>query len=123
MFRSRFQIHVRDFVCRAFHGVYAGERTSGQDFRVGMTVTFSEGGPVAGMADTVSYTDLIAVIREVMAETEELLETVAQKMSDRVFREHPSVEEVEVRIDKIAAPIPNFGGTVGISYSRKKQQG
>ena len=110
MFSSRIHIHVRDFVCRAFHGVYAGERASGQDFRVGMTVTFSEGGK-------------IAVIREVMAETEELLETVAQKMADRVFREHPSVEEVEVRIDKIAAPIPSFGGTVGIAYSRKKQQG
>ena len=116
---AMFHIHVRDLRCRAFHGVFPLERTSGQDFRVDMTVSFAEMGAVEGIGQTVNYSDLVAIIREVMAETEELLETVAQKMASRVFATHPFIGEINISIEKFAAAIPNFGGRVGVTYHKK----
>ena len=116
---AMFHIHVKDFRCRAFHGVFPLERTSGQDFRVDMTVSFTEKGDVEGIGQTIDYSNLAGIIREVMAETEELLEKVAQKMASRVFSAYPYIGEINISIEKLAAAIPNFGGRVGVSYQKK----
>ncbi len=114
-----FHIRVRDLRCRAYHGVHPLERTNGQEFKLDMTVSFTERGKVDGIADTVNYADLVGIVREVMAETEELLETVAQKMASRVHEAHPFIGEINISIEKFAAPIPNFGGVVGVTYQKK----
>ena len=116
---ASFQIHVKDLRCTAFHGVYPLERTSGQEFRVDMTVSYPVSHAVERIGQTVDYAGLILIIREVMSETEELLETVAQKMATRVHGAHPFIGEINISIEKIAAAIPNFGGRVGVTYQKK----
>jgi dihydroneopterin aldolase len=116
---SFFHIHVKDLKCFAYHGLYPMERTSGQDFRLDITVTYRELGEVEGMDQSVDYSRLVLIAREVMSETEELLETVAQKMASRIKEEYPRVLEINISIDKLAAAIPNFGGRVGITHQKK----
>lgn len=114
-----FHIHVRDLRCFAFHGVYPIERSSGQDFLLDITVTYREHGEVVGIDQTVDYSRLVFIAREVMAETEELLERVAQKMASKIKGAYPHILEINISIEKIAAAIPNFGGRVGVTFQNK----
>ena len=114
-----FHIHVKDLRCFAYHGVYPIERSSGQEFRVDMTVSYRELGAVREIGQTIDYSNLIRIVGEVMKETEELLETVAHKMAARVKEACPRIVEINITIEKIAAAIPNFGGRVGITLQKK----
>jgi dihydroneopterin aldolase len=84
-----------------------------------MTVSYRQLGDVREIGQTVDYSNLIRIAGEVMKETEELLETVAQKMAARVKEACPRIVEINITIEKIAAAIPNFGGRVGVTLQNK----
>jgi dihydroneopterin aldolase len=114
-----FRIFVKGHRCHALHGVFPEERSIGQTFEVDAEACFPEQGPVLGLQQSISYTDLLDIIREVMQEPEDLLETVAGKMADRIRAAFGQVTEINITIVKLSAPIPNFGGRVGVTLQRK----
>lgn len=73
------------------------------------------------LADTVDYVHLNKIVTEEMAIRSKLLEHVAKRIVDRVFKEIPMVMNVIVGVSKINPPI---GGdvqavTIEIEESRK----
>lgn len=57
------------------------------------------------LADTVDYVHLNRIVKEEMAIRAKLLENVAQRIIDRVFKEIPLVTYVKVAVSKCNPPI------------------
>lgn len=111
-------INIKDFELYAYHGVYAEEKRVGQMFRLQCDMDFNPGSSIDHLDQTIDYTRVVELIREVMAETEDLLETVVMKIADRIRIEHPLVRSVDISIEKCTPPIPSFSGRVGVRYRK-----
>ena len=84
------------------HGVRAAERENPQEFRVDVEVDcdLSEPGRTDRIQDTVDYTRVRAIAKEVIeGESHQLLESLAAQIADRVLQ-LPKVAGVAVRIAK-----------------------
>ncbi|MGA7913283.1 MAG: dihydroneopterin aldolase [Candidatus Dormiibacterota bacterium] len=103
------------------HGVRDAERAHTQEFRVDVEVEcdLTKPGLTDKLADTVDYTRIRAIAKEVIeGESAQLLETLASRMADRVLQ-MPSVEAVSVRIAKRPASMqPIDAAAVRINRTR-----
>lgn len=111
-------ITIRDLEIYAYHGVYEQERRAGQAFRLQCDLSFEPEDPLVSLDRTVDYTRVIEMIRAIMSNPEDLLETVAMRISDRIHAEHPIVRHVDISIEKCSPPIPSFGGRVGVRFRK-----
>ncbi len=92
----------------AYHGARAEERTLGQRFVVDMDVyaDLQPAGRSDGVIDTVNYSELYAVTRDVvMGEPRNLLESLGESIAARVLTEFPHIDRVRVRIAKPSVAI------------------
>jgi dihydroneopterin aldolase len=112
-------ISIKDFELHAHHGVYAEEKRTGQMFRLQCDMFFDPVQAIDRLDQTVDYTRVVELIREIMAEPEDLLETVVMKISDRISVEHPFVRSVDISIEKCSPPITSFSGRVGVRYRKE----
>jgi 7,8-dihydroneopterin aldolase/epimerase/oxygenase len=103
----------------AFHGVYAEELKTGNEFEVNAKVNFkTDNELITHLHDTVNYVKLYNIIRAMMQHHEPLLETVAMKITEEIHREFPPVKSIEIQIVKLHPPIVNFTGRVAVSYHK-----
>ena len=103
---------VLDEICvYAYHGCLAEETKIGSDYRVRLRVWADLSMSVISdeLSDTVDYVLLNRIVKEEMAIPSKLLEHVAGRISERIFRESALVEELEVEVSKVNPP---FGGDV-----------
>jgi dihydroneopterin aldolase len=93
------------------HGCLDEEAKIGSEYRVDIEVkaNLQKSAKSDELADTVDYVHLNYIVKEEMAIRSELLEHVAQRILNRVFKEIQLVEEAEVSVAKINPPI---GGNV-----------
>jgi 7,8-dihydroneopterin aldolase/epimerase/oxygenase len=91
----------------AFHGVYPHERESGNFFEVDVAVEtdFTLAARRDELEGTVNYETLFQIVKEEMDKPSHLLETVVEKIVNRVFTELPAVTAVELKISKLNPPI------------------
>ena len=101
------KINVNNIRIYAFHGCLPEEALIGSDYRVDITVTadLRTSAQSDELRDTVDYVSLTAIVKEEMAKRSKLLETVAQRIIDRVFSEHALVQHCQLRVAKICPPI------------------
>lgn len=91
----------------AYHGANQEERVLGQPFVVDLEVelNLSKPGRTDELKDTVSYTDLYRVVKEVMEGTpHNLLESLAEEIARGTLSSY-AVEAVRVRVAKTRPPI------------------
>lgn len=83
----------------------------GSDYRVDLEISadFSKPAISDQLSETVDYVHLNNIIKEEMKIRSNLLEHVAKRIIDRIFKEIEEVTEVEVEVSKINPPI---GGDV-----------
>ncbi|HIP26025.1 MAG TPA: dihydroneopterin aldolase, partial [Flavobacteriaceae bacterium] len=72
------------------------------------------------LKDTVDYVHLNNIVKEEMAIRAKLLETVAKRILDRIFKELPMVKKATVSVSKINPPIGGDVKMVSIKIRRKK---
>ena len=91
----------------AFHGVYDHERDTGNKFEVDITVEtdFSKAAQHDELKGTVDYEILFRIVQEEMQIPSKLIETVAEKIIERVLNELPAVLQAELKIAKLEPPI------------------
>jgi len=91
----------------AYHGVYPHERDSGNWFEVDIEVStdFSKAALTDELNGTVNYETLFRIIKEEMEVPSKLLETVAEKIVNKVLAEIRQVEGVSLTISKLNPPI------------------
>ena len=91
----------------AYHGAVREERSLGQPFLVDLEaeLDLSIPGTTDDREDTVSYTHLYRVVKEVMeGEPKNLLETLAEVIARRTLDDFP-LQAVKVRVTKTRPPI------------------
>jgi len=117
-------IKVENIRVFAHHGCLKEETAIGSDYRVDLTVNanLKTSAKTDRLKDTVDYVFLNKVVREEMAKPSKLLETVAQRILDRIFAEDQLVTKATVSVSKLNPPI---GGdvkmvTIKLTETRKK---
>ena len=103
----------------AFHGAYEEELKTGNEFEINAKISFETGKEVINkLKETINYASLHAIIKEVMAHREHLLETIAMKTATQIHDEFPAVNFIEVQVVKLHPPIVNFTGSVAVTYRK-----
>jgi dihydroneopterin aldolase len=117
-------IKVENIRVYAYHGCLKEETAIGSDYRVDLKVkaNLATSSKTDMLSDTVDYVFLNKVVREEMDIPSKLLETVAQRILNRIFYEDDLVTKAIVCVSKINPPI---GGdvemvTIKLSQQRKK---
>lgn len=96
--------NIRTF---SFHGCLVEEAKIGSDYRVDLKIKtdLRKSSHSDNLSDTIDYVQLNKVVIEEMAIRSKLLEHVAQRIIERIFRELPSVSTVNLSVSKLNPPI------------------
>lgn len=104
-------IKLKNIRTYSFHGCLVEESKIGSDYSVDLEIKADMRKPMETdeLADTVDYVHLNKIVMEEMAVRSKLLEHVAHRIVQRIFREIASVSRIIVSVSKINPPI---GGDV-----------
>ncbi len=102
----------------ANHGWHSEEAVVGTEFDVSISATFLTNGAVTTIDDTVDYTRMYTLTKEIFAKREKLLETVAQNIAAAIEAEFKNLQHLQIAIIKLAPPIASFIGNAGITYTK-----
>jgi dihydroneopterin aldolase len=105
---GRDRISLSGMMFFAYHGARAEERTLGQRFVVDLDVyaDLSTAGGSDAVADTVNYSELFKLVREVMGgEARNLLEALGEDIAAQVLGAFEAVDRVRVRVTKPSVAI------------------
>jgi dihydroneopterin aldolase len=72
------------------------------------------------LSDTIDYVHLNKIVKEEMAIRTKLLETVAERILKRIFKELELVEKARVEVSKINPPIGGNVGMVTVSSTKSR---
>ncbi len=115
-------IKVKNIRVYAYHGCLIEEGKIGSDYRIDLSVkaNLQKSSKSDNLSDTVDYVHLNKIVKEEMFIRTKLLETVADKILDRILKEISIVDKVKVKVSKLN---PSFGGNfelVSIVMKRKR---
>lgn len=113
-------IKLKNIRIFAYHGCLDEEGRIGSDYRVDLKVIgdLSKSAMSDELVDTIDYVKLNTIVKEEMAIRSKLLETVAERIINRIFAELLIVEKVIVDVSKINPPI---GGDVQMVTIRRSK--
>lgn len=104
----------------AYHGLYAEERKTGNEFEINLSVSFqTSSGTITGISDTVNYSELYTLLKTEMQKPRHLLETFLMEVSEIIHVSFPQIKKIEISITKLHVPISKFTGTAGVSYVKE----
>lgn len=117
------KVYVENIQVYAYHGCLPEEALIGSDYRVDVWVAgdLSVSSVSDQLSDTIDYVSICVCVREEMAAPSKLLEHVAQRILERIFKASEKVEEVNVKVSKINPPIGGHVEAVAVElYEEKK---
>lgn len=115
-------IKIKNIKLYSYHGCLAEEGKIGSDYRVDLKVKgdLALSAKTDELKDTIDYVHLNKIVKEEMAVRSKLLETVAERIINRVLSELLIVQKVSVSVSKINPPM---GGNVGeVTVRRSKSR-
>ena len=100
--------NIRTF---SFHGCLEEEARIGSDYRIDLEIKtdLRKSAISDELKDTVDYVLLNKIVEEEMAIRSKLLENVAHRILNRIFKEIPAVSRILLAVSKLNPPI---GGDV-----------
>lgn len=100
-------IQVEGIKVRAFHGCLQEEARIGGDYIVDVELEydFLEAAKEDNLLLTADYVDVYNIVKEEMAHRSRLIETVALRIINKIKKEIKGVEQVMVKVVKIAPPM------------------
>ncbi len=115
-------IHLKDIRVYANHGCLSEEEKIGSDYLVNLTIKCDllRAAVTDSLTDTVDYVHLNSIIKEEMAIRAKLLEEVAQRILNRMFKELKKVKKAKVSVSKINPPIGGNVEEVVIILTKKR---
>lgn len=104
-------IKVTNIKVYAYHGCLDEEGKIGSDYRVDVRVkaNLQPSAYSDHLADTIDYVHVNRIVKEEMGIRSKLLEHVAKRIIDRIFKEIPIAAQATVAVSKLNPPI---GGDV-----------
>ncbi len=100
-------VEVCGLTLRARHGVMPEERITGNTFAVDLRIDYPFDKALESdcLDDTISYADLVSIVREQMDVPSALLEHVAGRIIRAVTERFPALTGGRIRIAKLTPPI------------------
>ncbi len=91
----------------AFHGVLPQERTVGNDYLVSLKIKYDISSALTSddVDDTINYAEVYRLVSQEMSVPSALVERVAGRIGDRIFRKFPKVEEIFLKVLKRNPPM------------------
>ena len=120
------RIHLKNMVFYGYHGALAAENSLGQRFFIDLVLTLdiAEAARTDALDTTVDYVNVHAICREIVEhERVKLLETLANRLLERVLAACPRVIEAEILIKKPSVPMGGVLDYVAIETSKKREHG
>jgi len=116
------KIILKNVRCYSFHGCLKEESIVGSDYLVNLKVwgSLKKSASSDELADTIDYVLLNHIIKIEMSKPSKLLETVAQRINEKIFQKEPRVTKSVVTITKVCPPIN--GDAEGVSVKLKKKR-
>ena len=116
-------ISVENIRVFAYHGCLKEETKIGSDYRVDIEVkaNLKTSAKSDNLDDTVDYVLLNKIAVEEMAVASKLLETVAQRIIDRILNEDALVTKATVSVSKLNPPIGGDVEAVTIKMTKKRK--
>lgn len=114
------KIILKNIKVYGYHGCLIEEGQIGSDYLVNLTIKadLKESSLSDKLNDTVDYVHLNKIVKEEMFISSKLLETVANRILDRIYNEIPMVKKATVAVSKINPPIGGDVDMVTIKMSR-----
>ncbi|WP_203256613.1 dihydroneopterin aldolase [Hyunsoonleella ulvae] len=117
-------IKVENIRVFSYHGCLKEETKIGSDYRVDVKVKadLQKSAKTDNLDDTVDYVFLNKVIKEEMSIPSKLLETVAKRILDKIFKNDALVQKATVCISKLNPPIGGDVESVTIKMTDKRKK-
>jgi 7,8-dihydroneopterin aldolase/epimerase/oxygenase len=104
----------------AYHGLYAEERKTGNEFEINLSVSYQpSSGTVTDISDTVDYAVLYEMLKKEMQDPRHLLETFLMEVAEIIHASFPQIKKIEISIAKLHVPITKFTGTAGVRFVKE----
>jgi dihydroneopterin aldolase len=105
-------IRIEDMEFYAFHGHYREEQIVGNHFMVDVTIETDtdRAGKSDDLSDTLNYQAAYLVVKKEMETTSNLLEHIATRILDALYREMGGIIKATVKVSKLN---PVMGGRIG----------
>lgn len=100
-------IELEEMEFRAFHGCYPLERIVGNRFLVNVAIKADLSLPAASdnVNDTINYLSVYETVHDEMTVESHILEHVAQRIIDAIYRRFPQSQHIRVKVSKMAPPL------------------
>ncbi|MFM1933926.1 MAG: Dihydroneopterin aldolase [Bacteroidota bacterium] len=114
---ANYQVSIEDIRIFAFHGLYPEERILGNWYTLDVIVE-SETQPNFSddIANTIDYSLIYAICKQIMAKPVDLLETVAEKIAQKIRDEISEEVSILVQISKENPPMGVSAGKSTVVY-------
>lgn len=117
------QIAVEGMEFFAYHGCFQEEQIIGTRFLIDihletatLAAEYSD-----NLNDTVNYQSVYLKVKEEMSENSKLLEHVARRIVNRLFRDFTSVDGIFIKVSKLNPPVGGKVGSVSVSFSETRE--
>lgn len=117
-------IKINGIKTYAYHGALEAERTLGQFFitDVTMYIDLKNASVNDELEATVHYGEAYQLVEDIIkGEPVNLIEHLAEKVSQALFDQYGKIQEVEVTITKPSPPIDGHYDNVSITLNRKRE--
>ena len=113
-------IHLENLEFYAYHGCYKEEQIAGTKFMVNVTLETNMDKPADSddINDALNYQLAYDVIKHEMAKQSNLLEHVAKRILDALFKRFTQLEHAAVKIAKMNPPMGGIMKSVSVEMSR-----
>lgn len=116
---ATFTVQLHNLRFFANHGLFDEERLAGNEFEVNILMVIdAPEKTVTKIEETINYTEVHRITKEVFSKPTPLLETLAMKIADAVKGEFVALKKIQVQIIKLHPPITGFNGSVSVSFEK-----
>jgi dihydroneopterin aldolase len=114
-------IQITGIRAYGYTGVLPEEQQLGQWFEVDLTLwcDLSTAAKSDRLEDTYDYRSAVKAVQQLIQTSRfALIERLAGAIADTILQAG-GISHIKVRLSKLAAPIPEFGGTISVDIERK----
>ncbi len=116
---GQFNIELKGLRFFAGHGMYEEEYKVGNEFEVDISIdTRAPETHIHSLDQTVDYVTIYRIVQDEFSIRQYYIETCAMQIADRLEKQFPQIQKIIISIRKLNAPITNFTGSVGVTYTR-----
>jgi dihydroneopterin aldolase len=108
-----------------YHGVFPEETKLGQRFIVDVVLELdlTEAGKTDELTKTINYGEVYETVRAIVeGSPHKLVETVAEKISEKILTNFPLVKASTIKVTKPNPPIAGHYHSVAVEISRKNHE-